>query len=67
MLKILLRYKNAPINVGDINGQTPLHLAMILNNHDIIETLLEKDCKCLELKDRMNKTPLFYADCEQVK
>lgn len=46
-------------NIPDAQGQTPLHLAVIQGNLEIIQVLMKHNAKMLA--DRMGCTPLMYA------
>ena len=49
-----------PLNEQDYLGQTILHRAVIYNLLDLIEMLLKKGANA-RLKNKMSKTPIFYA------
>lgn len=52
--------KGANINVKNLNGQTPLHVAILTNNIEIAKYLIEKGAD-LNIKDCKGQTPLYLA------
>lgn len=58
----LLHHLRLPVDAVDAYGQTPLHLASLRGNVDVVNYLLE-DAKSqsLSLKDKEGKTPLDLA------
>lgn len=59
IVKLLLE-SNFDVNEGDIEEQTPLHLACITDHHDIIDLLVESGSK-VSIADNKRNTPLAYA------
>ena len=60
-VELLLKY-NADVNHKDHNFErTPLHLAAIRGNIDILNILIDKGAE-INAKDCFNKTPLYYAN-----
>jgi ankyrin repeat protein len=51
----------ADVNAGDINGQTPLHFAVIQGNIPVIQLLVNSGNTVLNKKDTMGLTPLAYC------
>lgn len=49
------------INLQNSEGDTPLHLAIIKNNMDMIKVLLENDSINVNLKNHQGNTPLHLA------
>ena len=60
LLKYLIESK-ANINIFNKVGRTPLHIAVLHNNFNIVDVLSKnRDCDVF-LKDKINKTALDYA------
>ena len=62
-LEILLAHKDCDVNVRNKEGNTPLHIACIAQNHSMVALLLDSD-KCnesLTLQNKYGHTPLFYT------
>ncbi|CAG2252169.1 unnamed protein product [Mytilus edulis] len=51
------------ISIGDNNGLTAIHLAVINNNIEIITLLLRNNAK-INIRDDFNRTPLHYIKSE---
>ncbi|OHS99893.1 hypothetical protein TRFO_08202 [Tritrichomonas foetus] len=49
------------INETDRSGQTPLHLAVINNNFDVVNTLLHEEDIDINIMDTQQRTPLYLA------
>jgi len=56
----LIKNHNADINIADIKGNTPLHLACSISNINIINILLKKNVN-INAQDINGCTPLFKA------
>ena len=50
-----------------IKIKTPLHLAVIKNNYDIIKLLLNNEKCNISIVDESGKTPLDYAESDEIK
>lgn len=59
LVELLLK-SNAKVNVKDVDGSTPLHLAVINGDRDIVQLLVENGAKIM-VKDNDNQTPYDYA------
>ncbi|XP_018571754.1 ankyrin repeat and SOCS box protein 14-like [Anoplophora glabripennis] len=49
------------VNINDNNGNTPLHIAVIKNNLEILEYLLSRDDLVVNVRNFKGETPLYYA------
>ncbi|KAJ8951197.1 hypothetical protein NQ314_007698 [Rhamnusium bicolor] len=49
------------VNINDNNGNTPLHVAVIKNNLEIIDFLLAQDDIVVNIRNFRGETPLFQA------
>ena len=62
-LQILFAHEDCDVNLRNEDGNTPLHIACVAQNHSMVAMLLDSD-KCNESLTSQNKygqTPLFYA------
>ena len=58
--------KNLDINVSDVYGNTPLHLACEGNNFEAAKILIQKGAQ-IDVKNKEEKTPLELASFEVQK
>ncbi|KAJ8919026.1 hypothetical protein NQ315_016931 [Exocentrus adspersus] len=63
-VKYLVRQGNS-ININDSSGNTPLHVAVIKNNIEILDFLLSQDSIDLNLQNFCGETPLLLAIKEE--
>lgn len=61
MLDLLIKDRNELKRKNPITGRTFLHIAAIRGQKDIVELFLEKGAE-IDAVDRLNKTPLDYAE-----
>jgi len=61
IVKIILKYDNLLMNVKNGFGNIPLHLAVIVDNLEMVNLLINEDKDTLNEKDDNNKTPLAAA------
>ena len=52
--------KKLDVNKKNKNGNTPLHLAIQIGNHDIIKLLLDNGASII-IKNKQGKTPYDFA------
>lgn len=57
----LLTRKDIDVNIANINGATPLHLAMSSQNNDYSIALIQDNRVQVNAKDKGDQTPLHYA------
>ncbi|XP_042483248.1 protein ACCELERATED CELL DEATH 6-like [Macadamia integrifolia] len=63
-MKIVLKFKPQPIQVGNAKGRTPLHYAALLNFHDGLRELLNMDTSAVYQSDNKGFFPIHVAACE---
>ena len=63
-LDTLLRYKADP-NLQNHVGETPLHLAVMYNNVQLVREILHNGCS-VDLIDGRSRSPLLYAENETI-
>ncbi|XP_076395542.1 uncharacterized protein LOC143265743 isoform X1 [Megachile rotundata] len=60
VIKFILNH-NLSVNVKNIDGQSPLHIAAAYNRRDIVQFFVKNRDLCIDDKDCNGKTPLHIA------
>lgn len=60
-VQLLIKYCKVEVNIGDIYGVTPLHMACSRGNLAAIEVLIEDPAIELDISDNNQDTPLYEA------
>jgi ankyrin repeat protein len=55
-----LSLPNIDVNQSDVNGERPIHVAAVENNHNFLDKLLAKQAE-IDAVDRFGMTALYYA------